>query len=174
MADIPDSLVLRRHRDLAGRRHQIWVRRALIGLLVVFLVVALANVFGQRPSTVKATVPAATFAIYAPTHLRSGLYYEARFHIFAKQEIKNAVVVLGSGWIEGITINTIEPSPVGEASENGRLELTLGHIPARQSYLLFVQSQVNPTTVSHRSEDARLYDGKTLLAKVERTVTIFP
>jgi hypothetical protein len=174
VADVPEGLVLRRHRDLVGREHHIWIRRTLLTLLALFLVAALANLFGQRPTTAKATTSTATIAVYAPARLRSGLYYEARFHIFARQEIKNAVLVLGSGWIEGITLNTIEPSPVGEASDNGRLELTLGHIPARQSYLLFVQSQVNPTTVSRRSQDAWLYDGKTLLAKLDRKVTIFP
>jgi hypothetical protein len=174
VADVPEGLVLRRHRDLAGRQHHIWIRRALLTLLVVFLLLALANLFGQRPATAKVTKPEATVAVYAPARIRSGLYYEARFHIFARQEIKNAVLVLGSGWIEGITLNTIEPSPVGEASDNGRLELTLGHIPARRSYLLFVQSQVNPTTVGRRAQDAWLYDGKTLLAKLDRTLTIFP
>src|SRR5206468_1072447 len=129
---------------------------------------------GQRPGTTKVTVPAATLAVYAPARARSGLYYEARFHIFAKQEIKQAVLVLGSGWIEGITLNTIEPGPVGEASDNGRLSLTLGHIPARQTFLLFVQSQVNPTTVGRRSQDVWLYDGKTLVAHLDRRLTIFP
>jgi len=174
VADIPERLTLRRHRDLVGRRNYIWLRRGLIALLVCFLILALLNTFGQRPSTAKATVPAATLAVYSPVRLRSGLYYEVRFHIFARQEIKNAVLVLSSDWIEGITLNTIEPSPVGEASDNGRLSLTLGHIPARQTYLLFVQSQVNPTTVGRRNQDAWLYDGKTLLAKVRRTTTIFP
>jgi hypothetical protein len=174
VADVPEGLVLRRHRDLVGRKNHIWIRRGLLALLVLFLVVALANLFGQRPGTAKVSTTAATIAVYAPARIRSGLYYEARFHIFARQEIKNAVLVLGSGWIEGITLNTIEPSPVGEASDNGRLELTLGHIPARQSYLLFVQSQVNPTTLGRRSQDAWLYDGKTRLAKLDRTMTIFP
>jgi hypothetical protein len=174
VADLPAPLTLRRHRDLVGRRQYIWLRRALLGLVVVLLILALANVFGQRPGTTKTTAPAATLAVYAPTRVRSGLYYEARFHIFARREIKKAILVLSSGWIEGITLNTIEPSPVGQASDNGRLSFTLGHIPARQSYLLFVQSQVNPTTVGRRHQDAWLYDGHTLLAKLDRTTTIFP
>jgi hypothetical protein len=174
VADIPERLTLRRNRDLVGRRNFIWVRRVLITLLVGFMIAALANTFGQRPSTAKATVPAATLAVYSPVRLRSGLYYEARFHIFARQEIKNAVLVLSSDWIEGITLNTIEPSPLGEASDNGRLSFTLGHIPARQSYLLYVQSQVNPTTLGRRDQNVWLYDDKTLLAKVSRTTTIFP
>lgn len=143
-------------------------------LLVVLVVAGLANAFGQRPGTTKTSVSAATFAVYAPARLRSGLYYEARFHIYARREIKNANLVLSSEWLEGITVNTIEPSPLGEASDNGRLSLTLGHIPAQKSYLLYIQSQVNPTTVGRRKQDAWLYDGETLLAKLDRTATIFP
>ena len=174
MADLPEFLTLRRHRDLVGRGNYIWLRRALMVLLVALVVAGLANAFGQRPGTTKVTVSAATLAVYAPARLRSGLFYEARFHIFAHREIKNAILVLSSEWLEGITVNTIEPSPVSEASDNGRLSLTLGHIPAQKSYLLYIQSQVNPTTVGRRKQDARLYDGKTLLAKLDRTATIFP
>jgi hypothetical protein len=174
VADIPERLTLRRHRDLVGRRNYIWVRRGLVGVLVVLLVVALLNIFGQRPATATVTSGAAKLSVYAPTHLRSGLYYQARFHISASAEIKKAILVLGSGWLEGITVNTIEPSPVGEASDNGKLSLTLGHIPKSTSYLLFVQSQVNPTNVGRRAQEVWLYDGTTLLTKLDRTITIFP
>jgi hypothetical protein len=73
-----------------------------------------------------------------------------------------------------MTINTIEPSPVGEASRDGKLVLDLGHVPAGQKYLLFVQFQVNPTNVGRRGQDVRLYDGETLVATIHRTVTVFP
>ncbi len=174
VAEVPEGLTLRRHRDLVSRRGHIWVRRGLLGLIAVVLVLALLNVFGQRPSTVSATAPEAKLSLYAPTHLRSGLFFEARFHINASAEIKNAILVLGSGWLEGITVNTIEPSPVGEASRNGKIALTLGHIPATHSYILFIQSQINPTNVGRRSQNVWLYDGDRLLAKLDRTVTIFP
>ena len=48
-------------------------------------------------------------------------------------ELKQATLVLSQGWLEGNTINTIEPSPVGEASRNGSLSLDLGHVPARRA-----------------------------------------
>jgi hypothetical protein len=81
---------------------------------------------------------------------------------------------LGPGWLEGMTVNTIEPSPVGEASNNGRLSLDLGHIPAGESYLLFMQFQTNPTNVGHRDASVTLKDGDTKLLHVDRTITIFP
>ena len=49
MAAIPDGIVLKRHRDLEGRRNHAWVRRALIVLVGLVPLLALFNLFGQRP-----------------------------------------------------------------------------------------------------------------------------
>ena len=170
----PDFIVLRTHRDLEGRRNEVWVRRGLLALLVAIPIVALFNLFGQRPSTSTAATPAAALKVYAPTSLRGGLLYEARFHISAIHALEDARLELDPGWLEGMQVNTIEPSPVGEASSNGRLSLDLGHIPAGQKYLLFMQFQVDPTNVGHRSRNVVLYDGKRRLLTVHSAVTIFP
>jgi hypothetical protein len=174
VADAPDTIVLGKHRDLEGRRREVWVRRALLSLVVLVPVLALFNLFGQHPQTSKASVDAATLSVYAPTRVRGGLLWQARFHITAHRELKNAILVLGTGWLEGMTVNTIEPGPVGEASRNGRLALTLGHIPQNQSYILFMQFQVNPTNVGHRSRDVVLYDGNTQIASIHQKVTVLP
>ena len=173
MADVPESLERARHRDLVGMREPI-IRRVCLVLLVALCAAGLANLFGQRPSTSKAATAAASLSLYAPSRLRSGLYFEARFHIVARRELKKATLVLDPGWAEGITINTIEPSPIGEASADGKLVLTLGHIPAGKSYILFMQLQVNPTNVGHRAQNVELHDGTTPLLRIKRTVTIFP
>jgi hypothetical protein len=173
MADPPAYLTLRRNRDQVGRR-EVPIRRALVGLVCLFLLAGLFNVFGQRPQTVHAAAPAAALKLYAPSHVRGGLYYEARFTIDARQDLKNAMLVLDPGWVEGTTINTIEPSPIGEASRDGNLVLTLGHIRAGTTYIFFMQLQVNPTNVGRRAQDVALYDGGTLLTTIDRTVTVFP
>jgi hypothetical protein len=174
VADVPDSIVLKRDRDLEGRRNDIWVRRGLMALVAAVPIVALFNVFGQRPDSHTLAGPAASLKIYAPSHVRGGLIYEARFDVTARHELKDATLVLGSGWLEGMTVNTIEPSPVSEASNNGRLSLELGHIPQGQSYLLFMQFQVNPTNVGRRTQSVELDDGSTKLLSFHRTVTVFP
>jgi hypothetical protein len=175
MADVPDTIVLKRHRDLEGRRNDIWVRRGLMALIAAVPVIALFNVFGQRPDSTTLVAPAASLKIYAPSHLRGGLLFQARFHVTAREAIKDAYLVLGPGWAEGMTINTIEPSPVSEASNNGRISLELGHIPAGQSYILFTDFQVNPTNVAFgRRQTVWLTDGKTRLITYEREINIFP
>lgn len=176
MADVPDTLVLRRHRDLDGiLRGAIWFRRAVLALFTVFAALGLLNVFGQRPSTVRAEAAAATLSVYAPTAIRGGDFMEARFHITAKRELKKAILKLDPGWGEGMSMNTVEPSPVGEASDDGRFAFELGHIPAGRSHILFLQFQVNPTNVAwHRPQNVELDDGDTVVAKIHRTITVFP
>jgi hypothetical protein len=174
MAAIPDGITLRRHRDLEGRRGERWIRRALLTLVGVVPLLALTNLFGQRPHLATATSGPASVEVYAPGHLRGGLLWEARFTVTARRELKDAVLRLDKGWLEGMQINTIEPSPIGEGSHDGKLLLDLGHIRAGQRHILFVQMQVNPTNVGRRPQNVSLYDGTTLLATVHRRITIFP
>jgi hypothetical protein len=173
VADIPDQLVLKVARDREGRR-DVTARRIMVSVLLVVLALGLFNVFGQHPSTTTADAAAASLEVYAPERVRGGLYYEARFRVDAVRELKEAMLVLDPGWAEGITINTVEPSPLGEASRDGKLVFTLGRIPAGQKHLFFLQLQVNPTNVGHRSQDVRLFDGDDLIATVDRSITVFP
>ena len=174
MADVPQELTLRRNRDLEGMRDLITRRAGIIALGIV-LALALGNAFGQRPGSSTAAAAAAELELYAPARLRSGLFFEARFTIEAIRELREATLVLDSGWAEGMTINTIEPSPVGEASRDGRLVLELGRVRAGDAHVLFLQLQVNPTNVGRRSQDVRLFDGETTeLVHLERTITVWP
>jgi hypothetical protein len=174
MADIPDRIVLKRHRDLEGRRHQIWWRHTIVAALAVFLVLGLLNVFGQAQDAIHADSAPASLRLDAPASLRGGLIYTARFTITAHSELKNAVLQLSPGWAEGVQINTIEPSPLGEASRNGDLLFTLGHVPAGQKHVLFMGFQVNPTNVGSHSADVTLYDGGKQLVHIDHTVRVFP
>jgi hypothetical protein len=173
--DIPNQIVLKRDRDLKGRDWEIWVRRGLFALLPLVVLLGLLNIFGQRPSsTVVNATGAASLKLYAPSRLRGGLIYEARFHITAQRDLEQATLVLSPGWLESMTLNTIEPSPINEGSDNGRLTIDLGHIPAGSSHLLFIQFQTNPTNVGHRDASVTLRDGDETLLQLHRTVTIFP
>jgi hypothetical protein len=175
VADVPDTIVLKRHRDLEGRRKDVWFRRGLLALVAAIPVLAFFNVFGQRPGRSTLATAAARLQVYAPTDVRGGDLYEARFRITARSELKNAILVLDPGWAEGMSINTIEPSPTGEASRDGQLAFTLGHIPQGRSYLLFMQFQVLPTNVAwRRPQNVELFDGGTHLLTMKRSVTVYP
>jgi hypothetical protein len=174
VAAAPDTLTLKRHRNLEGRRWFAPVRRVLLGLLTALLILALFNMFGQRPVTTGAATSAAKLTVYAPSHLRSGLIYAARFHIHAYQDLKNATLVLDPGWAEGYTVNGVSPQPLSSGSRDGRQVYGFGHIPAGHSIIVFLSLQVNPTNIGHRSQNVELDDGSTKVLVVHRTVTIFP
>jgi hypothetical protein len=173
VADVPDSLTLRHNRDREGA-WDLYVRRVSASIILAILVLGALDAFGQRPETTVAAASAGSLEIYAPTRVRGGLLYMARFTIRAREDIAKATLVLDPGWAEAITINTIEPSPVGEGSDNGRLVFELGHVPAGQKYVLYMHLQVNPTNVGRRSQDVELRDGDEVLATVDRTITVFP
>jgi hypothetical protein len=174
VATTPDFLSLERHRDLVGRERRPYARWILLGLLGLILLLGLLNVFGQRPQTSSASSDVATLEVYSPERVRGGLYFESRFRIAARREIENATLVLDPGWLEGMTLNTLAPSPIGEASRDGRLALELGRIPAGGTHLFFLQFQVNPTNVGTRAQDVELYDGETRLLRLDRTITVWP
>ena len=174
MADIPDGIVVSRDRDLVGRRHGIWLRRVVLALLATISALALANLFGQRPQTLEAGAAVADLQAEAPARVRAGLLFQARFRITAHQVIRRARLVLEPGWLESMSISTIEPAPSEETSDEGRLSLELGRISGGSTYTLFMQFQTNPTNVGHREASVTLFDGSREIAHINRSITIFP
>lgn len=174
VTDVPDQLTVQRHRDLVGRERRPVARWAVLALLGLLCLFGLANAFGQRPRTDTAESAAARLDVYSPARVRSGLFFESRFHIHARREIAEATIVLDPGWLEGMTLNTLEPAPIGEASRGGRVALELGRIPAGGEHIFFLHFQVNPTNIGRRSQDVGLYDGEDRLLAIDRTVTVFP
>jgi hypothetical protein len=160
VSQAPDAIVLRRDRDLEPRSRDHWIRRGLFGLVCVVPILALLNVFGQRPETTTGKAAAAQLEISAPSRVRGGLLYQARFRITPRhKKLTQATLVLASGWLDGMTINTLEPSPVSETSIDGNLALDY---------------QVNPTNVGHRDQSVTLYDADRALITLHRTITVFP
>ena len=170
MAAAPDTLTFKRNRD----GHDPRLRRAGVGLLALIVLLALFNFFGQRPVTSEASTSAARLQLYAPSTARGGLLYTARFQIEALENIKKAILVLGPGWADQYTFNGVVPQPLSEASANGKISLTLGHIPRGRHYSLFLSLQVNPTNVGHHAQTVLLYDGRSELATIHHEITIWP
>ncbi len=171
---VPQGLTLKHHRDLVDRERCPIVRRVLVGLLAAILVLGLLSVFGQSVRVSAAESPAARLEVSAPTKIRGGIFFQARFRIQAVEEIEKATIVLDPDWLEDITLNTAEPAPGGEASRDGRIALELGRIPAGDEHRLYLHFQVNPTALGTRSQDVDLYDGERLLVSLDRDALVWP
>jgi hypothetical protein len=171
---VPQGLTLKHHRDLADREARPMVRRVLVALLTVVLVLGLFNLFGQRVDVSSAESSAARLELSAPTKIRGGIFFQVRVRVVAVEEIANATLVLDPDWLEDITLNTVVPAPVGEASRDGRIALELGRIPAGDEHRLYLHFQVNPTAFGTRSQNVELYDGDLLLLSVDRDALVWP
>jgi hypothetical protein len=174
MANAPDTLTLGTSRDRRFWWQSIWIRRALLVIPAAIVVLALLNTFGQRPSTSTAAGARARLVVYAPVRARSGLVYAARFQIDAISRLKKATVVLDPGWADGYTVNGLAPQPLTEASSNGKLVFGFGHLAAGRRLTFWISLQVNPTNLGRHQQNVWLYDGSTLVARIKRTITIFP
>jgi hypothetical protein len=174
MADLPYRMALEQHRELRSRSFNRPARYVLLALIAAVPVLGLANVFGQHSETFTARSAKADLELSAPSHLRGGLLYQARFTIRAHERLTHVALLLTPGWAEGQTINTIEPSPIAQTSRDGDLLFTLGTVPKGRHYTLYLDFQVNPTNVGRRGADVVLYDGNTRLLSIDRTITVVP
>lgn len=174
VTQLPEGIAPERERDLAGRALGPWVRRALLCCIAVLPVLALLGVFGQTPSTSTAASPAATLSVTAPSRLRGGLVFQVRVKVLARQEIKQLQLDFDEGWWESMSVNSISPEPSSETSHDGQVVLSYGDLPAGKALVCWIYFQVNPTNVGKRREDVALEDGSQLLARVHRSLTIFP
>jgi hypothetical protein len=175
MADtIPDGLTLPRNRDLGGRGGHAWYRRVLLCLIAVLPVLALLNVFGQHPTVSSAHAVAADLQVTAPSRLRSGLIFQVRVQVTAHADIAMPQLVLDRGWWESMSVNSIEPNPSNEGTQDGSVVLSFNKLSAGHTLIVWVYFQVNPTNVGERRENVTLEDGSTPIATVHRSLTIFP
>jgi hypothetical protein len=172
---LPGTLDVDADRELKGReRHQLFRR---IGLAALFaLVVAAAfNAFGQREEVSTASGPAASLQVTAPARLRGGVIFEAQFRVDATEKIAKPTLVLAPGWIDSITLNSLEPAPKDESPRpDGGIALLFPSIPAGGSMTFYTQWQVNPTAFGRKASDVVLLDGDKEIARVDRTATVFP
>jgi hypothetical protein len=170
----PDGLSLERNRELRGRSGHVWYRRGLLCVIAVLPILALLNVFGQRPTTTSAQALAADLAVTAPARLRSGLIFQVRVTVTAHREIAKPQLVFDPGWWESMSVNSLVPDPSSQTNENGRVVLSYNRLAAGHTLIVWLYFQVNPTNVGKRREDVELDDGATMITRVHRSLTIFP
>jgi hypothetical protein len=164
----------RRHSERAAV-YGVWIRRFGVGLLLAVVVVALCNVLGQRASDATVRASAADITVHAPTRVRPGLLFQARVTVVAHQALPKAELVFNKSWIDGLTMNTNEPSASSETSgPDGSLILTLGALQAGQTYTQYFEYQVNPTSFGRRSQTVTVTSNGMPVVSLSRTLTVIP
>jgi hypothetical protein len=174
MSQLPEGIDLPRHRDLEGRDLGQWLRRGFLALLLVFVVAALLDVFGQGSTTTEASGPAATLGLTAPASVRGGLLYQARFRIHANQPIGAPVLQLDRGWYEQTTVNTVEPEPAATTSDDDHVKLRFPPLARGRTLVVYINFQANPTNVGSHDADVTLLDADRPIATIDRTQIDWP
>jgi hypothetical protein len=174
MAPQAPFLDVRRHRDLEGRAAQPWVRRAVLAVFALAILAALVGLLGQRGTSHSAGGAAAQMRVVGPSALRGGLLWPARVEITARQDVAYPRLVLGPGWVRGMQLNTVEPAAQGESTRGDELVLTYGRLSAGDKLVIYLQAQVNPTTLGPQDMSVTLDDRTTQLVTLPRQVTVFP
>jgi hypothetical protein len=168
------DLDLARIRDLQGRRQYPWARRALLVLLAVPVILGVSGALGQETTTRSATGPQARLTLDAPSVVRGGLMWRARISVQALRTISHPRLILAPGYINGMQMNTIEPSPTGEASRGAQLVFSYDELSAGDELVVYLQFQTNPTTMGGQDATVVLDDATRPLARVDHTITVLP
>jgi hypothetical protein len=157
------------------RAYDLWIRRGFLAVLLVVVILALFNVFGQRAGTSTAHTATADLVVHAPARVRAGLLYQAKISITAHVTMPKTTMILSSGWIDGLTMNTEEPTPSSQTSgPGGSLKFSLGKLQAGETYTQYLEYQVNPTSFSSRPQTVTVETAGTPVASLHRTMTIIP
>jgi hypothetical protein len=160
--------------DDRGNAIGLAARRAVLTAFAAFSLLALWGLFGQRESESVATGPGVTLRLSAPDTVRGGLFFQSRVDVRATDAIEHPRLVLDEGWVEGMQVNSIEPSPESEAGRDGRVVLSYGRLDPGDRLRIWLQFEVDPTNVGRRSYDLELDDAERPLARIDRTITVLP
>jgi hypothetical protein len=175
MADEPlDHLELARHRDMEGRGFVAPARLVARLALLVLPVVALFNVFGQRASDTAVAGEGGALEVHVPDALRGGLIWQSTITIRAERDLASPRLVFSPDWLQGFTLNTIEPAPEGETADGTSLAFGFADMAAGDALRLVMHWQVNPTSTGHRDFDVTLKDGDRVVAVVHRNLRVWP
>ena len=174
MGDLDERIDLERIRDLRGRSKHPRFRRGLVALLGAVVLLALTGAIGQSTKTLTTTASAAKLTVEAPDVLRGGLMWRARIVVRATRTIERPRIVLGAGYVHGMQLNTLEPSPESEASRGPRVVLSYPELPAGEELVVYLQLQVDPTTIGDQDMTVELDDETEQLARVAHTTRVLP
>jgi hypothetical protein len=174
MTGLDERLDLGRIRDLQGRGSHTWIRRALLTALAVVPLLALTGAIGQPTKALVADGGGARLQVEVPDVLRGGLLWRARITIRATRTIGHPRIILGSGFVDGSQLNTLAPAPESEASRGSRVVLSYAELRAGDELVVYLQLQVNPTTVGDQNTSVELDDESDPIARVAHMTSVLP
>lgn len=165
---------LGRLRDLEGRLAHPLRRRVGLAVLAVIVIAALTGKLGQTEQTRTVANAAAALEVRAPQTLRSGLLWRTRIVVTARQELVQPELTLGSGFADGMQLNTIEPAPTDETTVRGALVFSYPTIAAGDTLTVYLQLQSDPTVIGRQDLGVTLRSRDAPALDLPRTTRVLP
>jgi hypothetical protein len=174
VTELDKRIDLERMRDLRGRHRHPWIRRAMLTAMLAGVAIAAAGAIGQPTRTVVAAGGGARLEVEVPDVLRGGLMWRTRISLATDLDIAHPRLILGPGFVHGMQLNTVEPSPQSEASRGPRIVLSYPALKAGDELVVYLQLQVNPTTVGRQDMSVEFDDATVQVARVAHTTRVLP
>lgn len=175
MASVEEQIAASRRADETSAVWRLWLRRTGVAALTAVPVIALFNVVGQRATTTTRETPSVTVSLHAPSRIRTGLLFQAKITIVAHRTLPSVNLVMGKGWIDGITMNTDEPGGSTETSTaDGGLSLSMGKLLPNVPFTQYFEFQVNPTSWGNRSQPVSVTSNGVPVIRIDHTMTVIP
>jgi hypothetical protein len=146
-------------------------------LFVIGLVVGAATIglLGGGPvDRLSLTNEQAELAAEIPQKLRSGLLFESRIDVSARQPVTDVTIGLSPEMWERITINTVIPEPESEDFRDGRFRMHFGPLKPGETLKVRLESQVNAARWGAVRGNISLYDGNRPTLTLPTSMTVFP
>jgi len=142
--------------------------------MAVACVLGLGNVFGQAPGSWGRTTPIASLQLSAPSAVRGGLVFQVRVTVDAHVPLAHPALVLSRGYWEQMTLNTHLPEPDAVVATADGVRASYGALKAGDRLVAWFQFQANPAHFGREHARLALFDGRTPITEIDRTVVAYP
>ena len=144
-------------------------------LLGGLLSLAMLGLLGGAPATkVIVDEPAASMAVKLARPLRSGLFFETRIHVVARQDIAKPTIGIDAVLWRDLTINSQVPSATDETFTDGQYRFSYSALQAGETLEIKIDGQTNPPLVGRLAGAITLLDHDVRLAETHLSVLVLP
>ncbi len=171
--DLPDGIEERHVAPIRGLRAHASPLAFLV--LGTAMAVAATGLLGGAPAPVTSvSCPAASMELKIARPLRSGLFFETRIRVTARQAIARPVIGVDATLWRDLTINSQVPAPANESFKDGQYRFEYGPLKAGETLEVKIDGQTNPPLIGRVEGSVTLLDNDTPLTKAHVTIPVLP
>lgn len=172
-ADLPDGIEGRHIAPVRGIRAH--ASPLAFVVLAAMLAAASMGLLGGAPAPVTTiNAPAATVELKIARPLRSGLFFETRIRVTARQAIAKPVIGVDSSLWRDLTINSQVPAPTEESFKQGQYRFEYGALKAGETLEVKIDGQTNPPLIGQLTGKIALLNDDATLAETRVAIPVLP